>query len=140
MITVCRARPSAEVAAGYLGIPLKAEIPRLYRNNRDGTFTDVTAKAGLALPLFTMGCNFGDLDNDGFPDFYLATGEPELRSIIPNRMFRNDGGRGFQEVTASGGFGHLQKGHGIAFGDIDDDGDQDILDPFFCVFTHAHAV
>ncbi len=41
-------------------------------------------------------------------------------------MFRNAGGRFFQDVTTSGGFGHLQKGHGIAFGDIDNDGDQDI--------------
>ncbi|MBK6752313.1 MAG: VCBS repeat-containing protein [Flavobacteriales bacterium] len=125
--TKTRGDYSAEVAAGYLGIPLKAEIPRLYRNNRDGTFTDVTAKAGLALPLFTMGCNFGDLDNDGFPDFYLATGEPELRSIIPNRMFRNNGRGGFDDVTTAGGFGNLQKGHAVAFGDMDHDGDQDIF-------------
>ena len=45
---------------------------------------------------------------------------------MPNRMFRNAGGKLFQDVTTSGGFGHLQKGHGIAFGDIDGDGDQDI--------------
>jgi hypothetical protein len=44
---------------------------------------------------------------------------------MPNRMFRNDGGKVFQDVTTSGGFGHLQKGHGVAFGDVDRDGDQD---------------
>ena len=42
-------------------------------------------------------------------------------------MFRNDGGKRFQDVTASGGFGHLQKGHGIAFADLNNDGEQDII-------------
>ena len=46
--------------------------------------------------------------------------------LIPNRMFRNAEGRFFQDVTTSSGTGHLQKGHGVAFGDIDNDGDQDI--------------
>jgi hypothetical protein len=73
-----------------------------------------------------MGCNFGDLDNDGWLDFYVGTGDPSLSMLIPNRMFRNDGGKRFQEVTSSGGFGHLQKGHGISFADLDNDGDQDI--------------
>src|SRR5687768_2073497 len=45
---------------------------------------------------------------------------------MPNRMFRNSEGKRFQDVTTSGGFGHLQKGHGIAFADLDRDGDQDI--------------
>ena len=73
-----------------------------------------------------MGCNYVDLDNDGWLDFYVATGSPSLRSVVPNRMFRNAGGHTFQDVTASGGFGHLQKGHGVAVGDLDNDGDQDI--------------
>jgi ASPIC and UnbV/FG-GAP-like repeat len=76
--------------------------------------------------LLTMGCNFGDLDNDGWLDFYVGTGDPDLSTLVPNRMFRNDGGRRFQDVTTSGGFGQLQKGHGIAFGDINYDGTQDI--------------
>ncbi|MCB0215046.1 MAG: CRTAC1 family protein, partial [Chloroflexi bacterium] len=59
---------------------------------------------------------------------YLATGDPWFESLLPNRAFRNDAGRGFQEITASAGLGHIQKGHGIAFGDVDLDGDQDILD------------
>ena len=76
--------------------------------------------------MYVMGCNFGDLDHDGFLDFYVGTGDFDYRVLIPNRMFRNANGEFFQDVTASGGFGHLQKGHGVAFGDIDADGDQDI--------------
>ena len=72
--------------------------------------------------LLTMGANFGDLDNDGWLDFYLGTGAAPLNNIVPNQMFRNDAGRRFQNVTTSGGFGHLQKGHAVAFGDIDDTG------------------
>jgi len=48
--------------------------------------------------------------------------------LIPNRMFRNAGGRSFQDVTTAGNFGHLQKGHAIAFGDVDNDGDQDVFE------------
>jgi len=76
--------------------------------------------------LLTMGANFGDLDNDGWLDFYVGTGNPDLSVLIPNRMFRNDGGRRFQDVTTSGGFGQLQKGHAVAFGDINNSGTQDI--------------
>ena len=121
-----RIRDVGDVAADYLGFPTDAEHPRLYHNNRDGTFTDVAKSSGLNKVVHAMSGNFGDLDNDGWLDFYTGTGDPSLASLMPNRMFRNDGGRGFQEVTTSGGFGQLQKGHGIAFGDINNDGDQDI--------------
>src|SRR5205814_2316351 len=70
---------------------------------------------------------FSDLDNDGYLDFYIGTGNPDLSTLIPNRMFRNAEGKFFQDVTTAGGFGHLQKGHGIAFADLDNDGDQDIF-------------
>ena len=70
-------------------------------------------------PLLPMGANYGDLDNDGFPDVYLGTGVPDFQALMPNVMYRNDGGRRFQDVTFAGGFGQLQKGHGIAFGDLD---------------------
>lgn len=105
---------------------LKIRRPKLYKNNGDGTFTDVAYDLGLSEPVTTMGCNFGDLDNDGFLDFYLATGDPSFLSIVPNKMYRNNRGQKFEDVTFSGGFGHIQKGHAVGFGDLDMDGDQDI--------------
>lgn len=118
------------VAAGAPTAPAAGafEHAHLYRNRHDGTFEDVTAQVGLAdKAIYAMGSNFGDLDNDGWLDFYLGTGNPDLRSIIPNRMFHNVEGKRFEEVTVDGGFGHLQKGHGIAFADLDRDGDEDIF-------------
>ena len=116
----------ADVVLERLGQPHLGQLPRLYRNDGDGTFTDVTASAGLDRLMVGMGSNFGDLDNDGFLDLYLGTGDPDYRMLIPNLMFRNAGGERFQDVTSSGGFGHLQKGHGVSFGDVDADGDQDL--------------
>ncbi|HEX6225514.1 MAG TPA: CRTAC1 family protein, partial [Chryseolinea sp.] len=98
----------------------------LYRNNADGTFSNVSKEAGLDIPSFAMSGNFGDIDNDGYLDVYLGTGNPELESIVPNKMFKNIAGRKFSDVTVGARVGHLQKGHAIAFGDIDNDGDQDI--------------
>jgi hypothetical protein len=117
-----------DIAADYLGLQNPGERVRLYRNHRDGTFADVTRAANLYKVILTMGCNYGDLDNDGWLDFYLGTGDPDLSTIVPNRMFRNAGGKSFQDVTTAGGFGHVQKGHGVAFGDIDNDGDQDVYE------------
>jgi ASPIC and UnbV/FG-GAP-like repeat len=118
------------IAREYLGEGAQAqgERPRLYRNNKDGTFTDVSHEVGIDKLLLTMGANYGDLDNDGFLDFYLGTGQPHLAVLVPNRMFRNNGGKSFQDVTTSGGFGHLQKGHAVAFGDIDNSGNQDVVE------------
>ena len=115
-----------DVASDYIGLPTDAEVPRVYRNLGTGIFADQTRELRLDRVLYTMGCSFGDLDNDGWLDFYLGTGNPNLRSLMPNRMFRNNQGKNFQDVTTAGGFGHLQKGHGVGFADLDNDGDQDI--------------
>jgi hypothetical protein len=72
-----------------------------------------------------MGANFGDYDNDGWLDIYMGTGAPSYTALMPNYAFRNRGGKSFADVTTATGTGHLQKGHGVAFGDIDNDGDQD---------------
>ena len=117
-----------DVAADYLGLPGHGEHAKLYHNRGDGTFADVTREMGLDHVLHAMGSNYGDLDNDGWLDFYLGTGDPDLVTLIPNRMFRNAAGKRFQDVTTSGGFGLLQKGHGVSFADIDNDGDQDVYE------------
>jgi hypothetical protein len=121
----------------YLGKKEKAagDRPRLYRNNRDGTFTDVSHEAHLDQLLLTMGANFGDLDNDGWLDFYVGTGAAPLNNIVPHQMFRNFQGQYFQNVTTSGGFGHLQKGHAVAFGDVDNDGNQDVFENIGGAYT-----
>lgn len=74
-----------------------------------------------------MGSNFGDFDNDGFLDFYLATGAPSYGAQVPNVLFRNHEGKYFTEITASSGTGSLEKGHGVSFADINNDGIVEIL-------------
>lgn len=130
-----RIKDVGDVCADYLKIRHDGERSRLYRNRGDGSFQDVTVQSGLWKVLLGMGSNYGDLDNDGYLDFYIGTGDPDLGTIIPNRMFRNDGGSKFQDVTTSGGFGHLQKGHGVSFADIDNDGDQDIHEDMGGAYT-----
>jgi len=115
------------VLEGLLGRPTSAPSNRLFRNVDGKGFQDVTAEAGLAATFDCMGSNFGDLDNDGFPDMYLATGAPSLAVLVPNRMFLNVGGARFAEVTGSSRTGHLQKGHAVAIGDWDRDGDLDLF-------------
>lgn len=115
-----------QVALELLGEPHGAEPPRLYRNRGDGSFEEVSGAVELDRVLYSMGSNYGDLDNDGYPDVYVGTGDPDYHAVMPSRMFLNDAGRRFLEVTTAGGFGHIGKGHGVAFGDLDHDGDQDV--------------
>ena len=116
-----------DVAADYLGLENDGVRMRLYKNDGTGGFIDVTRETGLYRVHLTMAANFGDMDNDGFPDFYLGTGYPSYDVLGPNIAYRNNEGRSFTDVTFSAGLGHLHKGHGIAFGDLDRDGDQDIF-------------
>lgn len=116
-----------EIVRGFLGLVPEAETIRLYRNNGRGGFEDVTAAAGLAHVSQAMGANYGDIDNDGFPDIYLGTGAPSYASIVPNVLFRNNEGRRYVDVTTASGTGHLQKGHGVGFGDLDGDGAEELV-------------
>jgi hypothetical protein len=101
--------------------------PRLYMNLGDMKFKDITQKVGLNRSIYAMGLNFGDLDNDGYTDLYIGTGHPDFRALWPNLLLRNNNGVNFQDITMSSGTGHLQKGHGVAIVDIDNDGRNDIF-------------
>jgi hypothetical protein len=116
-----------ETLRSYLGLPRNAETLKLYHNRGDGTFEDVTARVGLDRVFMPMGANFGDIDNDGYLDIYLATGNPTYGSLVPNVLLRNQEGKSFVDVTAATGTGELHKGHGVAFADIDRDGDEDLF-------------
>ena len=116
-----------EAARSYLHLPRNGQTLKLYRNLGDGSFEDVTREVGLDRSLMVMGANFGDIDNDGFLDLYLGTGNPSYASLTPSLLLRNASGRTFVDVTASSGTGELHKGHGVAFADLDRDGDEDLV-------------
>jgi FG-GAP-like repeat/ASPIC and UnbV len=120
-------RTLSDVVRGLIGRKHSRVSSRLFRNKAGKGFENRIAEAGLDMVFATMGCNFGDFDNDGWLDFYLGTGDPDLSTLVPNRMFRNRSGGRFEEITGSSGTGHLQKGHGVACGDWDRDGDVDIF-------------
>jgi hypothetical protein len=121
----------AGLKKGYAPRDEKSVLPdasRLFRNNRDGTFTDVTFQAGLFYPMGTMGAGVADLDNDGFLDLYFGTGDPQLSRLEPNRFFRNEGNGTFTDLTSFIGLARPgNKGHGVSFIDIDEDGDLEIF-------------
>lgn len=121
-------KPLAEYAASEaMGKPIpNAGNIFLYRNNHDGTFTDVTKETGLNKVVYSMGANFGDIDNDGYPDMYFGTGNPNFKSLLPNKLFKNIDGKRFADVTISSRTGNLQKGHAVAFADLRNIGIQDI--------------
>jgi hypothetical protein len=108
----------------------------LYRNNGNGTFTDVTARSGLRADCCTTVASFGDFDRDGFLDLYVGR-YLDPRAKIPttfyarngegNQLYRNNGDGTFQNVTGETGVGDTGLCLGSAFGDYDDDGDLDLL-------------
>jgi enediyne biosynthesis protein E4 len=99
---------------------------RLYRNNRNGSFTDVTSRAGLDLEMYGMGVAVGDYDNDGFPDILVTC-------VGQNRLFRNTGKGTFVDVTNSSGLGkRLGFSTSALWFDYDRDG---LLDLFVCNYV-----
>ncbi|HUB80754.1 MAG TPA: FG-GAP-like repeat-containing protein [Bryobacteraceae bacterium] len=112
----------------YMGLPHNSGSMKLYRNLGNGAFRDVTAEVGLDKVFMPMGANFGDVDNDGYLDMYLGTGDPSYAAELPNVLLHNQAGRKFADITASSGTGELHKGHAVSFADIDNDGDEDILE------------
>lgn len=99
---------------------------RLYRNNGNGTFTDVTQKAGLAVPLYGMGVAVGDFNNDGFPDIYVT-------AVGQSRLFQNTGRGTFLDVTQKSGLmGRTGLSTSAMWFDYDRDG---LLDLFVCNYV-----
>ena len=99
---------------------------RLYRNNRNGTFTDVTQRAGLDVEMYGMGVAVGDYNNDGFPDILVTC-------VGQNRLFKNKGNGRFTDVTEASGFGG-RRGFSTSalWFDFDRDG---LLDLFVCNYV-----
>jgi tetratricopeptide (TPR) repeat protein len=100
-----------ETMRTYLDLPHSVGPLKLYKNMRDGTFADVTKEVGLDKVFMPMGANYGDVDNDGFFDFYLGTGNPSFGTLAPNVLMRNKGGKRFVDITVSSGTGDLHKTH-----------------------------
>src|SRR2546430_3677231 len=122
----------SENIKSQMGLPNSGTTCRLYRNlGGHGPafkgFEDVSAAVGLNFAMAPMGSNFVDLDNDGYLDLYLGTGTQAYSLLVPNRMFKNLDGKRFADITTSSGTGHLQKGHGVACGDWDRDGNVDMF-------------
>jgi hypothetical protein len=120
-------RPIDEVVRGMLVMPVERTGNRLYRNKEGRGFEDVSVATGLEPFLATMGSNYADFDNDGWLDMYHATGGLSFGFLVPNRMLRNVEGHRFADISSSSRTGHLQKGHAVACGDWDRDGDVDLF-------------
>jgi hypothetical protein len=129
IFATCYQRSLDNVVSGIIGRPNResTDVTRLFRNLGGKKFQDVSHEAGVDGVFATMGSNFGDFTNDGFLDFYLGTGEPSYATLVPNRMFKNVGGKRFAEITTTARTGHLQKGHGVTCGDWDRDGNVDLF-------------
>jgi hypothetical protein len=127
IFATCYERTLGDVVKGLQGEPHALHSNKLYHNLQGRGFEDKTREAGLDMVFATMGSNFADFDNDGFLDFYLGTGESNLWFLRPSRMFKNVAGARFAEITGSSRTGNLQKGHGVACGDWDRDGDVDLF-------------
>jgi enediyne biosynthesis protein E4 len=98
----------------------QSALGALYRNNHDGTFTDVTRQAGLTKPCLAMGGAVGDYDNDGWPDLYITC-------LGGNILYHNNGDGTFTDVTAKAGVADGRWSAGAAFGDYDGDGYADLM-------------
>jgi|GEM_PF-1278193 len=98
----------------------KKYFSALYKNNRNGTFTDVTAGSGLDVEMYAMGVAVADYDNDGRPDVYIT-------ALEGDRLFHNEGNNKFRDVTAASGIHNANFGTSAAWVDYDRDGKADLF-------------
>jgi enediyne biosynthesis protein E4 len=110
------------------GRPETRAVMALYRNNQDGTFIDVTERAGLAVPLYGIGVAAADYDNDGRVDIYVT-------ALGRNRLFRNLGGLKFADVTATAKVGSAGFSTSAAWLDYDRDGRLDLAVAHYVEWT-----
>jgi len=130
-----------EVLRTYFGQPHTVETMKIYRNLGNGTFKDVSKEVGLDKVFMPMGSNFGDVNNDGYPDIYLGSGNTSFAGLLPHVLLLNKEGKSFVDITASSGTGELHKGHGIAFADLARNGNEDIIAQIGgAVPSDAHAL
>lgn len=111
----------------------KRYLSALYRNNRDGTFTDVTAGSGLDIEMYAMGVAVADYDNDGRPDIYIT-------ALEGDHLFHNEGSNRFRDVTASSGIRNSNFGTSAAWFDYDRDGKADLFVADYIEWTPATDV
>jgi enediyne biosynthesis protein E4 len=108
----------------------KKTLPALYRNNHDGTFTDVTRGSGLDVPMHGMGVAVADYDNDGREDVYVT-------ALDGDHLFHNEGGGRFKDVTAEAGIKNASFGTSAAWLDYDKDGKVDLFVANYVQWTPA---
>jgi hypothetical protein len=102
--------------------PADGEHLRVFRNNRDGTFTEIAERLGITGCWGTMTANFGDFDNDGYADILLGNGDPSMDRCEAPVLLANDGDGRFNNVTFSAGLPFTGKGHGANLADLSGDG------------------
>jgi len=105
-------------------------LPALYRNNRNGTFTDITKGSGLDIEMYANGVAVADYDNDGLPDIYVT-------ALEGDRLFHNEGHGHFRDVTAASGIRNANFGTSAAWFDYDRDGKADLIVANYVQWTPA---
>ena len=113
------------VIAGYRSdyVPIPDDdLIKLFRNDGNGRFADISWQAGFVYPIGIMAGNTADVDNDGYSDLYFGTGNPDLRRQEPNVFYQNTGRGTFVDRSRSAGVWMQGKGHGVTFVDWNGDG------------------
>jgi hypothetical protein len=108
----------------------RKSLSALYRNNHDGTFSNITAGSGLDIEMYAMGVAIGDFDNDGRDDVYVT-------ALDGDHLFRNEGGGKFRDVTAASGIRNANFGTSAAWLDYDRDGKLDLFVANYVQWTPA---